>query len=64
MSGYSGTPLAQKLGIRVYLHEPSAHYARLVAPLPPGMEMMARPDTRTDIVHIFAARGRRGARRA
>jgi hypothetical protein len=60
MSGYSGTPLAQKLGIRagsrVYLHEPPAHYARLVAPLPPGVAMVARLDAQTDLVHVFAVR--------
>jgi hypothetical protein len=60
MSGYSGTPLAQKLGIRagsrVYLHAPPAHYARLVAPLPPGVAMVARPDADTDLVHVFAVR--------
>src|SRR5579863_7032668 len=60
MSGYSGTPLAQKLGIRagsrVYLHKPPQHYVRLVAPLPPGVEMVARLDAATDIVHLFALR--------
>jgi hypothetical protein len=60
MSGYSGTPLAQKLGIRagsrLYLYQPPEHYARLVAPLPPGVEMVARLDAKTDIVHIFAVR--------
>jgi hypothetical protein len=60
MSGYSGTPLAQKLGIRagsrVYLHQPPEHYARLVAPLPAGAEMVARLDADTDIVHVFAVR--------
>jgi hypothetical protein len=60
MSGYSGTPLAQKLGIRagsrVYLHGPPGHYAQLVAPLPPGVAMVTRPDAETDIVHIFAVR--------
>jgi hypothetical protein len=60
MSGYSGTPLAQKLGIRagsrVYLHEPPEHYARLVAPLPEGVEMVERLDAETDLVHVFALR--------
>jgi hypothetical protein len=60
MSGYSGTPLAQKLGIRagsrVYLHRPPEHYGRLVAPLPPAVELVARLDGNTDIVHIFAVR--------
>jgi hypothetical protein len=60
MSGYSGTPLAQKLGIRagsrVYLHAAPEHYARLVAPLPPGVKMVGRLTAETDIAHIFAVR--------
>jgi hypothetical protein len=60
MSGYSGTPLAQKLGIRagsrVYLHEAPEGYARWVAPLPPGVEIVERLDAETDIVHVFAVR--------
>jgi hypothetical protein len=60
MSGYSGTPLAQKLGIRagtrLYLHEPPEHYAHLVTPLPPGVELVERLDAATDIVHVFAVR--------
>jgi hypothetical protein len=60
VSGYSGTPLAQKLGIRagsrLYLHEAPAHYAQLVAPLPPGVQQLARLDARADIIHIFAVR--------
>jgi hypothetical protein len=60
MSGYSGTPLAQQLGIRagnrVYLHGPPGDYAQLVTPLPPGVEIVTRPGAKTDIVHIFAVR--------
>ena len=45
MTGYSGTPLAKKLGIRaggrVFLHSPPPDYAELVAPLPPGGVMPA-----------------------
>jgi hypothetical protein len=58
MSGYSGTPLAKKLGIRagtrLYLHDGPRNYARLVAPLPEGAHIVARLDQDTDIVHLFA----------
>jgi len=58
MSGYSGTPLAKKLGIRagarVFLEGAPANYGRLIAPLPPGVLTSARLDARTDLVHLFA----------
>jgi hypothetical protein len=58
MSGYSGTPLAQKLGIRagnrVFLHAAPQNYADLVAPLPPGVRLVAA-DAGADLLHIFAA---------
>ena len=58
MSGYSGTPLAKKLGIRagarLFLHEAPQNYRRLVAPLPAGVQTVPRIDARTDIVHVFA----------
>jgi hypothetical protein len=60
MSGYSGTPLAQKLGIRaasrVYLHAAPGNYALLVAPLPEGAHMVTRLDENTDVIHVFAVR--------
>jgi hypothetical protein len=58
MAGYSGTPLAKKLGIkeggRVFLANAPDHYARLVAPLPPGVQFDTRMTKQTDIVHLFA----------
>jgi hypothetical protein len=65
MSGYSGTPLAKKLGIRagarLFLHAAPANYPQLVAPLPPGVKTVRRIDARTDIMHLFAtARGTLG----
>ena len=46
MSGYSGTPLAQKLGIRagarLFLHAAPANSPQLVAPLPPGAQTVRR----------------------
>jgi hypothetical protein len=59
-TGYSGTPLAKKLGIRVnsrlYLQAAPADYARLVAPLPTGVRTVSRIDATTDIIHLFATR--------
>jgi hypothetical protein len=58
MSGYSGTPLAKKLGIapggRVYLHDAPAHYAELVAPLPAGARMVSQADAGADLLHVFS----------
>ena len=60
MSGYSGTPLAHKLGIRtgtrLHVHAPPQHYTQLLAPLPPGVQLSTRPSKNTDIIHIFAQR--------
>ena len=58
MSGYSGTPLAKKLGIRaggrVFVHAPPPNYAALVAPLPPGVLMPAPAAADADLLHVFA----------
>jgi hypothetical protein len=60
VSGYSGKPLAQKLGIRagsrLYLHAAPQNYAQLLAPLPQGARTVARLDEDTDIIHVFALR--------
>ena len=59
-SGYSGTPLARKLGIRansrLYLQSPPPEYGQLVAPLPAGVQRVSRIDATTDIIHLFATR--------
>ena len=56
--GYSGTPLAQKLGIRagarVYVHAAPEGYRQLLAPLPGGVALLERPDGDTDLLHVFA----------
>ena len=58
MAGYSGTPLAKKLGIvagsRLFLSDPPRNYMELVAPLPEGVEVVRKIDGETDIVHIFS----------
>jgi hypothetical protein len=60
MAGYSGTPLAKKLGIKagykIFLAGAPEHYPKLVAPLPDGVRFVARAGGDTDIVHVFATR--------
>ena len=57
MSGYSGTPLARKLGIRahsrLFLLAAPGNYAELTAPLPEGVRKVRRIDARTDLMHLF-----------
>lgn len=57
-SGYSGTPLARKLGIkpghRVHVHGAPDDYARLLAPLPEGVVFARRAGADVDLVHLFA----------
>jgi hypothetical protein len=57
MAGYSGTPLAKKLGIvagaRVVTVGAPAHYRALVDPLPPGVTFGSAPDAASDVVHLF-----------
>ena len=58
--GYSGTPLAKKLGIlegsRVAVIGGDPGYAALLAPLPPNVEIGGEAGPRTDIVHLFVTR--------
>ncbi|HEX8781868.1 MAG TPA: hypothetical protein VF764_00750 [Steroidobacteraceae bacterium] len=60
MSGYSGTPLAKKLGIRaharLYVRAAPDNYRALLAPLPEGVQSVRRIDARTDLIHLFATR--------
>ena len=60
MSGYSGTPLAKKLGIRaharLYVRAAPDNYRELLAPLPEGVHSVRRIDARTDLIHLFATR--------
>ena len=58
MAGYSGTPLAKKLGIKpgsklLPMNAPVG-YASWLAPLPEGVEFQAKANsTGVDIVHLF-----------
>jgi hypothetical protein len=56
MAGYSGTPLAAKLGIRegsrLFLSGAPKNYLKLVA-LPEGARIVTKIDGKTDITHVF-----------
>lgn len=60
MAGYSGTPLAAKLGINagteIYVVGAPDDYLNLVGPLPEDAKVAARPSSDTDLVHIFSSR--------
>jgi hypothetical protein len=60
MAGYSGTPLARKLGIkegsRILVVGAPGDYRAIVAPLPDGAKLVSRLDGTTDIIHGFATR--------
>ena len=57
MAGYSGTPLAKKLGIKerhkVHVLGEPKNYRALLEPLPPSVEFTSKPDQSTDVVHVF-----------
>ena len=58
MAGYSGTPLAKKLGIKeqtsvVAVDAPNG-YRRLLEPLPAAVRFSSKIDKTTDIVHVFS----------
>jgi hypothetical protein len=56
-SGYSGTPLAKKLGLkpdqRVCAPGAPPNYRQLLAPLPERIVFQTRVSKTTDIVHLF-----------
>ena len=57
IAGYSGTPLAKKLGIKeatclLLLGAPDG-YKKFLEPLPPGVIFENGPSPRVDIVHLF-----------
>jgi hypothetical protein len=57
MAGYSGTPLARKLGLEpgreaVVLHAPRP-YQELVAPLPEGVKLGHRLHPGSEFIHFF-----------
>jgi len=56
MAGYSGTPLAQKLGIKpgsaIFVVAAPGHYDELLAPLPEGVKRVRKIDA-ADVAHFF-----------
>lgn len=56
-SGYSGTPLAKKLGIvagsAVVARNAPENYRQLLEPIPAGVAFGARVTSATDVVHVF-----------
>jgi hypothetical protein len=58
MAGYSGTPLAKKLGIKpghaVHVIDAPAGYRTLLAPLPDDVTFVPRLSGSVDLVHVFA----------
>lgn len=65
-AGYSGTPLAKKLGIkesaRVLVTGAPKHFRKLLDPLPPGVVFVKEVSTAVDIAHVFATERRELAR--
>jgi nucleoside-diphosphate-sugar epimerase len=62
MAGYSGTPLAKKLGINEghvvgVVNEPDG-FADLLEPLPPGVQLVDGVRSRRDVVVMFARQRR------
>ncbi len=60
MAGYSGTPLAKKLGIaeRTNVHAVGAPkgYRVLLGPLPAKVRFVSTLDKTTDVVHLFTTK--------
>ena len=60
MAGYSGTPLAKKLGIKeqtnVVVVDAPTHYRKLLDPLPAAVRFSSKVDGTVDIVHIFSTK--------
>jgi len=57
VAGYSGTPLAKKLGIVEgsvvhVVHEPT-HYRTLLEPIPPSVRVLSRFSPTAQLVHLF-----------
>jgi len=57
-AGYSGTPLAKKLGFKegttVLLVDAPEGFPALLEPLPDGVQFLSRLSEAPDIVHVFA----------
>ncbi len=60
MAGYSGTPLAKKLGIKeqfkVLAVGAPEGYRELLDPLPASVRFVSKVDRTTNVVHIFSTK--------
>ena len=56
-AGYSGTPLAKKLGIKpgavIVAIGPPDNYLELLSPLPDGVRFIEMAEPEIDIIHLF-----------
>lgn len=56
-AGYSGTPLAKKLGIkegfRVLTVDAPDNYSDLVEPMPPNALIVSKTESELDMIHFF-----------
>lgn len=56
-AGYSGTPLAKKLGIKegftIYCINAPVNLDQLLAPLPPDVRLLADEQPDIDLIHLF-----------
>ena len=60
MAGYSGTPLAKKLGIKeqtnVVAVDAPRGYRKLLEPLPAAVRFATKIDKTVDVVHVFSTK--------
>jgi hypothetical protein len=67
MAGYSGKPLAQKLGIKagasLFVDHAPENYRKLVEPLPEGVSLVPRLADKVDIVHVFSSEAKELAKK-
>ncbi len=56
-AGYSGTPLAKKLGIkpgfRVFVDNAPSNYLELLEPLPDDVTFVEKLESDLDLIHVF-----------
>ena len=61
-SGYSGTPLAKKLGIKdnikIKLINPPDNYFQLFSDMPAGIQNVKDNKTKKDFIHYFATKAK------
>jgi hypothetical protein len=67
MAGYSGKPLAQKLGIKagcsIFVDQAPENYRKLVEPLPAGVSIVPRLAGKVDIIHVFSSEAKELAKK-